>query len=119
MLNRPPPQSHRLLILATAVERTVLQNLNLYQSFDQKIAVPNVNKYAELKLVLSHSRVFTDPLRAIRELEELSRGSEGVEVGVGIKSILLAIDTARQDEADREGRFASTIASIKGEGGYE
>ena len=37
-------------------------------------------------------------------------------VGVGIKPILLAIDTAKQDE-DREGRFAQTVAAIKAEEG--
>ena len=124
MLNKHPPKNHRLLVLATAVERTVLQQLNLYQVFDQKIAVPNVNTYSELEIILNQSGVFRDSRAAVMGLRELTTmGGEmegetrGVEVGVGIKPILLGIDTARQDEHDREGRFAQTIAAIRGEEG--
>ena len=115
MLNKQPPKGHRLLVLATAVERTVLQQLNLYQSFDQKIAIPNVNTHAELQYILEQSGVFQNPGAPIQELRELTRSDS---VGVGIKPILLGIDTAKQDP-DREGRFAQTIASVKDEEAYE
>ncbi|KAL9126981.1 MAG: hypothetical protein Q9217_004063 [Psora testacea] len=115
MLNKQPPKGHRLLVLATAVERTVLQQLNLYQAFDQKIAIPNVNTYAELQYILEQSGMFQNPTGAIQELRELTRSDS---VGVGIKPILLGIDTAKQDQ-DHEGRFAQTIASVKAEEGYE
>lgn len=113
MLNKQPPKDHQLLILATAVERTVLQQLNLFQVFDQKIAVPNVNSQAELHMILEQSRAFADSNRAIGELQDMTQSDS---VGVGIKPILLAIDTAKQDD-DREGRFAQTVASIKDEEG--
>ena len=115
MLNKQPPKGHRLLVIATAVERTVLQQLNLYQVFDQKIAIPNVNTHVELQYILDKSDMFRNPAGAIQELRELTRSDS---VGVGIKPILLAIDTAKQDH-DREGRFAQTIASVKAEDGYE
>ena len=112
MLNKQPPKGHRLLVLATATERTVLQELSLYQSFDQKIAVPTVNNHQELEFILAQSRVFRKPSAATQELRETTQSDS---VGVGIKSVLLAIDTAKQDDDDREGRFAQTLASIKAE----
>ncbi|KAG8528335.1 uncharacterized protein KY384_007253 [Bacidia gigantensis] len=114
MLNKQPPKNHRLLVLATATERHVLQELNLYQSFDQKIAVPTVNSHEELEFILEQSHVFKNPTAATKELREITRSDS---VGVGIKSILLAIDTAKQDD-DREGRLASTLASLKSEAEY-
>lgn len=56
---------------------------------------------------MEQSGAFTDPRRAIQELRELTRSDT---VGVGIKTILSGIDTAKQDPEDREGRFAQTIA---------
>lgn len=111
MLNKQPPKEHRLLVLATATERTVMQELGLYQSFDQKIAIPTVNNHAELEFILQQSGVFRDPRLATRELRETTNSDS---VGVGIKSVLLGIDTAKQDQ-DREGRFAQTIAGMMAE----
>jgi len=74
-------------------------------AFDSDIAVPNVNGHAELMHIMEQSGAFTDPQRAVEELQELTSGL----VGVGIKKILSGIDTAKQDR-DREGRFAQTIA---------
>ncbi len=70
--------------------------------------MPNVNTHEELAYVLRESGVFSeaDQRRAIEGLGEITRSDQ---VGVGIKKILLAIETARQDE-DMPGRFASVIA---------
>ena len=105
LLGKEPPKGRRLLVLATTGERSVLQQLDLFTVFDSDIAVPNVSGYGELKQIVEQSRVFADPTRAIAELKEMT-GSESV--GVGVKKILLGIETAKQDP-DREGRFASVI----------
>ena len=65
--------------------------------------------------MLHESGVFSeaDQQRAIRELREITKRER---VGVGIKKILLAIETARQDE-DMPGRFASVMArAVAGSG---
>lgn len=54
---------------------------------------------------MERSGVFQQPDRAVSEIREMT-GSE--TVGVGVKKILLGIETAKQDR-DREGRFASVI----------
>ena len=112
LLKKDPPRGRSLLVLGTTAERSVLQQLGLFSSFNSDIAVPNVNTYRELAQILEHSGAFPDPARAIDELRQLmgNGGEGGVEVGVGIKNILLGIETAKQDR-DREGEFANVISA--------
>lgn len=114
LLKKEPPKGRRLLVLATTGERSVLQQLDVFTSFDSDIAVPNVKGHAELALIMEQSGVFSNPQRAIQELSEMTRSDS---VDVGIKKILLGIETAKQDR-DREGRFAQTIARAKVQLGY-
>ena len=107
-------QGRRLLILATTTQRSILTQLDLFNSFDADIPIPNVNTHAELAHLLHDSRGLStqDQQRAIQELGELT-GSD--QVGVGVKKILLGIETARQDE-DMPGRFARVMARAIAEG---
>ncbi|KAI9842423.1 MAG: transport between ER and Golgi ATPase protein [Sclerophora amabilis] len=116
LLRKQPPKGRRLLILATTTERSVMQQLDLYNSFDADIAVPNVNTHAELAHLLHDSNAFSenDQSRAVAEIQELTRSEE---VGVGVKKILLGIETARQDD-DMPGRFASVMARAVAERGF-
>jgi vesicle-fusing ATPase len=86
----------------------VLQQLDLFSRFDAEIAVPNVNTQAELAHVLQHSGAFSDQdqRRAIGEIQEITGSAE---VGVGIKKILTAIQTAKEDQ-DVPGRFARVMS---------
>ena len=63
---------------------------------------------------MKQSGAFERPDRAIQELREMTRSDS---VGVGIKKILLAIETAKQDR-DREGRFAQAMARAKAQMDY-
>ena len=114
LLKKEPPKGRRLLVLATTGERSVLQQLDLFTAFDSDIAVPNVSTHTELSHIMKQSGVFQEPERAIRELQELTRSES---VGVGIKKILLGIETAKQDR-DREGRFANVIARAVAQMGF-
>ena len=114
LLKKEPPSGRRLLILATTTERSVLQQLDLFTSFDSDIAVPNVSSHEELGYILQQSGAFQDPQRAIQELRSATRGDN---VGVGIKKILLGIETAKQDR-DMAGRFADVIARAVAQMGF-
>lgn len=105
LLKKQPPKGRRLLILATTSEPSILRQLGLFTAFDSDIDVPNVRQTSELEIILRQSAVFEEPGRAIQELVGIT-GSE--RVGVGIKKVLLGIETAKQD-SNREGRFASVI----------
>lgn len=107
LLRKQPPKGRRLLILATTTERTVLQNLDVYNHFNAEIGVPNLGSYDELAHVMKESRAFSpeDIGRALHEIRDITQSND---VGVGIKKILLAIETAKQD-SDRAMRFASVV----------
>jgi vesicle-fusing ATPase len=70
--------------------------------------VPNVNAQNELAHILQKSGAFGDQdlQRAIGEIQEMTGSTE---IGVGIKEVLTAIKTAKQDQ-DLPGRFASVIS---------
>lgn len=87
----------------------MLTQLDLFKRFDADIAVPNVNTQAELAHVLAHSGAFSerDQHRAIGEIQEITGSTE---VGVGIRTILTGIETAKED-SDVPGRFARVMSS--------
>lgn len=109
LLGKTPAKGRRLLILATTTQRSVLQHLDLFDSFNSEIAVPNVNTFAELEHILRHAGVLAEPdlHRALDEIRETT--GSGDKVGVGIKKVLLGIETAKQDQ-DMAGRFAGVIS---------
>ena len=96
------------MIFATTTARTVLQQLDIFSRFDAEIAVPNVNTQGELAHVLQQSGAFADRdlQRAIGEIQDITGNAE---IGVGIKKILTAIETAKQDQ-DLPGRFARVMS---------
>ncbi|KAF2799438.1 AAA-domain-containing protein [Melanomma pulvis-pyrius CBS 109.77] len=108
LLRKEPPKDRRLLVFATTTERSVLQQLDLFNRFDAEIAVPNVNTQAELAHILRHSGAFSDrdQQRAIGEIQEITGSAE---IGVGIKKVLTGIETAKQDQ-DMPGRFARVMS---------
>jgi vesicle-fusing ATPase len=107
LLRKQPPKGRRLLILSTTTERTILQNLDVYNHFNAELPVPNLHSYNDLALVMQESKAFSDEdiRRALHEIKDIT-GSQAVSVG--IKKVLLAIETAKQD-SDMATRFASVI----------
>lgn len=116
LLRKQPPKGRRLLILATTTERSVLQQLDIFNSFNSDIPVPNVNTYKELAYILQESGTFSgqDIQSTIGEIKSMTRSDE---VGVGIKKILLGIETAKQD-TDIASRFAGVVARAVAERGF-
>ncbi|KAG9556733.1 AAA-domain-containing protein, partial [Aureobasidium melanogenum] len=108
MMQNKPPKGRPLLIFATTSSRSVLQQLQL--EFSAQVAVPNVQTQSELAVIMKQSGVFSDSdiNRAMGEIEETT-GSKTINVGVS--SILLAIQTAKQDQ-DKTGRFAEVLSEM-------
>jgi vesicle-fusing ATPase len=108
MMQNKPPKGRPLLIFATTSSRSVLQQLQL--DFSAQIPVPNVQTQSELAVIMKQSNVFSDSdiNRALGEVEETT-GSKTINVGVS--SILLAIQTAKQDQ-DKTGRFAEVLSEM-------
>lgn len=108
-LRKQPPNGRRLLILATTTERSVLQQLEMFGHFNSDVSVPTLKSYDELAQVMAASKAFSDSdiRSAIEEIRQIT-GSQ--DVGVGIKKVLLGIETAKQDEQSMPSRFASVIS---------
>ena len=101
-------------MLATATERTVIQELGLYPSFGHKLEVPPVRTLEELEFIMERSRIFTKKGGISSALQEIGSMNNG-RVGVGIKSVLLAIEIAKQDAENPAGRFARTMKDMQAE----
>ncbi|EED17759.1 vesicular fusion ATPase, putative [Talaromyces stipitatus ATCC 10500] len=106
-MRKAPANGRRLLILATTTERRLLKDLDMYSSFNSDIEVPTVNTYDELRYILEGLETFTP-----QEIEGILGGIYSIDddkkIGVGIKKILLGIETAKQD-IDKAGRFVNVI----------
>ncbi|TGZ83939.1 AAA-domain-containing protein [Ascodesmis nigricans] len=108
LLRKPPPKGRRLLILATSTERAVLDRLDILNCFDAEIGVPNVATLSELRNVVKEVGAFGDKEmdRVVAEVKEVTRSER---LNVGVKKLLMAIETARQDEKDMIGRFVEVV----------
>lgn len=107
-LQKQPTAGRRLLILATTTSRAVLKQLDMYNSFNSDIKVPSVTNRNELRFLLEQSEAFDDG-----EIEQVLEGIGSITapdevVSVGVKKVLLGIETAKQDP-DRVGRIIRSI----------
>lgn len=106
-LRKQPTKDRRLLVLATTTQRAVLKNLDVYNSFNSDIMVPHVNTYEELQFIMEQSNAF-DQREIGMALSEIGGISDDGTIGVGVKKVLLGIETAKQD-ADKVERFVRVI----------
>lgn len=87
-----------------------MQQLDLYSSFDREMAVPNVNTHSELASVLRQVGAFRSESELAASLNLLRETTGTNEVGVGIKRVLLGIETARQMPNEIVERFADVMS---------
>ncbi|CAI7619098.1 unnamed protein product [Penicillium glandicola] len=106
-LRKQPTHGRRLLVLATTTERALMKQLDIYNSFNSDIMVPNVGSFGELRFVMEKSGAF-DAQEIAQALESIGGLADDGRLSVGIKKVLLGIETAKQD-SDKVGRFVRVI----------
>lgn len=111
LLSKRPPTGRKLLILATSSEKAALWELGLWRSFSFNITAPTVRTYGELEGIMKESGAFESALEISSAINGIKQLSESPEVGVGIKTILLAIETAQQ-RRDKVEYFTNTMSQI-------
>ena len=94
-------------MLATTTQRAVLKQLDVYNSFNSDIMVPNVNTYDELRFIMEQSEAF-DAREISMALDGIGGITDDGTIGVGVKKVLLGIETAKQD-VDKVGRFVRVV----------
>ncbi|KAL8365207.1 hypothetical protein RB595_004150 [Gaeumannomyces hyphopodioides] len=108
LLKAPPPKGHRLLVLATTSRRSVLDQLDIMDSFDREIAVPAVRNLKELGEVLAESQLFEPS-----DVNACLNGVQGItgtdSIGVGVKTVLSTAAGA-QMARDPVDRFAELLS---------
>lgn len=101
-------QGHRLLVLATTSRRSVLDQLDIMDSFDREIAVPAVRNLKELGEVLTESQLFEPS-----DVNACLNGVQGItgtdSIGVGVKTVLSTAAGA-QMARDPIDRFAELLS---------
>lgn len=100
-LKRKPPKNNRLLIISTTSTYSVLQQMDILNCFDNDIAVPNLTTLEEFNNVMKENDFLNDAARAevLSKLKSLTDGkNRSTELDVGIKKVLVNIETAKHDE---------------------
>ena len=95
LLKAKPPKGRRILVLVTTSRRTVMDQLDVLDSFNHELAVPNVGGLGELYEILRGTDAFGDDAlrrQAVGQVQEQGRE----EVGVGIKKVLDALEASAQ-----------------------
>jgi vesicle-fusing ATPase len=115
LFKKHPPKNRRILVLATTSERALMKQLNIYNSFNSDIRIPNVTHHQELKLVMEKSGVFTDD--NIREaLERIDDMTEDTATGVGVKKIFDGVEEAKRNPHAPVDQFVRVINHAVEEG---
>lgn len=106
-LRKQPTHGRRLLVLATTTERALMKQLDIFNSFNSDILVPNVRSFEDLRFIMERSGAFDEP-EIKRALQSIGGLTDDGRCNIGIKKILLGIETAKQD-TDKIGRFVRVI----------
>ncbi|KAI1084860.1 AAA-domain-containing protein [Whalleya microplaca] len=93
VLETRPPKGRRLLIIATTSQRSMLDQHGVF-AFDREIAVPAVKDHRELQALLAASGKFSGPADVNEALNELQSLTGTQEVGIGVKAVFSALETA-------------------------
>ena len=94
LLQTPPPKGHRLLILATTSQRSVMESLDIVSAFDRTIPVPAIKDLRELGNVLNEFGSFGSGADINEALNLVQTYSGSELVGVGIKPVLTIAESA-------------------------
>jgi vesicle-fusing ATPase len=120
LFKKRPPKNRRLLILATTSERALMKELNIYNSFNSDIDIPNVTSHEELRHVMEKSEVFASEqvAEALERIDPLKGETPySMTFGVGIKKVFDGIELAKKTPDQLVNQFVRFINSAVQEGG--
>lgn len=103
-------QGRRLLVLGTTSQRSVMVQLDMKQTFNRELAVPNINTHEELRTALIEFGAFENESDLNQSLTELRDITGTEKVGLGIKNILTTVGQAKRDKNNFPGTFADMMA---------
>ncbi|KAJ2183499.1 transport between ER and Golgi ATPase protein, partial [Coemansia sp. RSA 530] len=111
LIKKQPPAGRRLLIIGTTSERDVLAQMDMTSAFSNEIYIENICTLDALQKAIQHAHLFDDDAEYDLLFADLADYLHGRAFSVGIKKLLLLVETARQDP-DRRSRFISEFCTI-------
>ncbi|KAK3371834.1 P-loop containing nucleoside triphosphate hydrolase protein [Lasiosphaeria ovina] len=109
LLQTPPPKGHRLLVLATTSQRTIMEQLDMTNAFDGQIPVPAVEDLRQLGRVLGESGAFASSADVNEALNNVRSYTNSDTLRIGIKAILTTAVRAK-DSDDATMWFAEQLS---------
>lgn len=107
LMKKAPPKNHKLLILATSSQRSILDQMELVDAFNSSIYVPNITTLAAVDKVLASLGQFDEKERA-QIAKSLKAAGVELDVAVGVKKLIYMAEMALQDE-DKVEKFVITM----------
>ncbi|KAG5952689.1 hypothetical protein E4U53_000195 [Claviceps sorghi] len=93
-----PPKNHRLLVLATTSEPSVLKMLKLDRAFDEQVAVPGISNVHELAAILKGSGTLgSDEVGQVVTALQQRLGSDALRIGIKRIAFLIASVKTRSE----------------------
>ncbi|KAJ2001788.1 transport between ER and Golgi ATPase protein [Coemansia thaxteri] len=111
LIKKQPPKGRRLLIIGTTSEREVLAQMDMASAFSNEIYVENIGTLDAMQAVVQHSGLFDEQCDYDRLFANLHEYLETRPFSIGIKKLLLLVETARQDP-DKHSRFMNEIRAL-------
>lgn len=105
LLNQVPQNGHRILVIVTSSCKSVLKTMQMTSVFTRIINIPNLNTPDHIITCLKQSNVFDDLTSIHPKIPNVS---------IGIKKLLLLIDTSKQipEQEKRTIRFLADLSSL-------
>ena len=85
------------MILATTSQRSILEQMELVDSFNTSLYIPNITTLQALDICLANSSSFNSNNRA-KLIQTLTNAGLTSKLSVGIKKLIYMVEMASQDE---------------------
>ncbi|KAJ1995461.1 transport between ER and Golgi ATPase protein [Coemansia spiralis] len=108
LIKKQPPRGRRLLIIGTTGEREVLTQMDMTSAFSNEMYVRDISTLDAVLKVAQSVHLFNEQIEYDRLYDDLSKCLDGQTFTIGIKKLLLLIETARQDP-NKHARLVSEI----------
>jgi len=116
LLKKRPPKGHKLLIIGTTSNQSVLNMMGIVDAFSRVMHVDNMTEGSEILAVLEDVQAFSDDdMKIIRPA--LAHGSkltiealaDSVHISIGVKKLYMLIEMARQVEDNQAETFLDNL----------
>lgn len=107
-MKETPPKGHRLLVLSTTCNFSIMEMLDFRRAFSTTIQVPVVETTEELWKVLQEAGPFQDP-QDVNEVYQILNDTHDGKVGLGIKLLLEEAFIARGSDGKSAGQDFSEV----------